>query len=137
MSNQVAAKPRYDNLDLLKAISIFVVSCSKTVVSSGKTEDNGTDTVESEKIDYTADLSTERYDGYNYRIYVRNGFSTLVNDFEFKPYSNGMGAIGLPGDFSSASRFVRALFAKNHASSDSDEIRRVFSILNTVFIPLG
>ena len=25
MSNQVAAKPRYDNLDLLKAISIFVV----------------------------------------------------------------------------------------------------------------
>ena len=63
--------------------------------------------------------------------------SSLVNDYEFQPYSNGMGAIGLPGDFSSASRFVRALFAKNHASSDSDEIRRAFSILNTVFIPLG
>ena len=63
--------------------------------------------------------------------------STLARDFEFKAYSRGMGAIGLPGDFSSPSRFVRALFMKNHASYDDDEIRRFFSILNTVCIPFG
>ncbi len=63
--------------------------------------------------------------------------STLAKSFEFKAYSNGMGAIGLPGDFSSASRFVRALFSKNHASIYDDEVYRAFSILSTVFIPLG
>ncbi len=63
--------------------------------------------------------------------------STLAQGYKFKPYSRGMGALGLPGDFSSASRFVRALFMKNHASSDSDEVGRIFSILNTVYIPLG
>lgn len=63
--------------------------------------------------------------------------STLSNSLELQSYSNGMGAIGLPGDFSSASRFIRAVFAREHASFDSDEIGRFFSILNTVFIPLG
>ena len=63
--------------------------------------------------------------------------STLTLDYELSAYSRGLGAFGLPGDFSSASRLVRAVFAKNHASADSDEIRRFFSILNTVYIPLG
>lgn len=63
--------------------------------------------------------------------------STLACDYELSAYSRGLGAFGLPGDYSSASRFVRAVFAKNHASADSDEIRRFFSVLNTVYIPLG
>ncbi len=36
---------------------------------------------------------------------------------EMKPYSRGMGAIGLPGDSSSASRFVRAAFNASTAEA--------------------
>ena len=56
-------------------------------------------------------------------------------------YSRGMGAIGLPGDFSSASRFVRVAFAKRHAIADkgNDEsgISQFFHILGTVEQPRG
>ena len=55
-------------------------------------------------------------------------------------YSRGMGAIGLPGDYSSASRFVRATFAKNHTSHEEDErgeVNRFFHIMDTVSVPRG
>ncbi|MBO5845267.1 MAG: choloylglycine hydrolase [Clostridia bacterium] len=52
-------------------------------------------------------------------------------------YSRGMGAIGLPGDLSSASRFVRAVFAKNHTLACESEISRFFHIMDTVSQPLG
>ena len=51
------------------------------------------------------------------------------------PYSRGMGAMGLPGDFSSASRFVRAAFVRQNAVCDSDEafgVSQFFHILGTV-----
>lgn len=51
------------------------------------------------------------------------------------PYSRGMGAIGLPGDFSSASRFVRAAFVRENSVSDADEMASVsqfFHILGAV-----
>lgn len=50
-------------------------------------------------------------------------------------YSRGMGAIGLPGDVSSASRFVRAAFVKHHAISSPDEshsVSQMFHILGAV-----
>ena len=50
-------------------------------------------------------------------------------------YSRGMGAMGLPGDLSSASRFVRAAFTKLHAvSGDSEEesVNQFFHILGAV-----
>lgn len=52
-----------------------------------------------------------------------------------KPYSNGMGGIGLPGDLSSASRFIRAVFIKwNSVCADDDDssINQFFHILNSV-----
>jgi choloylglycine hydrolase len=52
-----------------------------------------------------------------------------------EPYSRGMGAIGLPGDLSSQSRFVRAAFSKlNSVSGDSEEesVSQFFHILGTV-----
>ena len=55
-------------------------------------------------------------------------------------YSRGMGAIGLPGDFSSSSRFVRAAFLKNNTSallSENGEINRFFHITDSLSIPLG
>lgn len=56
------------------------------------------------------------------------------------PFSRGMGAIGLPGDFSSSSRFVRAVFCKSHATKKADkraEINRFFHLLDAVSVPLG
>jgi len=50
-------------------------------------------------------------------------------------YSRGMGALGLPGDLSSQSRFVRAAFVKLHAVSEPSEVESVnqmFHILGSV-----
>ena len=55
-------------------------------------------------------------------------------------YSLGMGALGLPGDFSSASRFVRALFVKENSVSERNEksnVNQFFHILNSVSMPKG
>ena len=51
-----------------------------------------------------------------------------------------MGALGLPGDYSSASRFVRALFVKENAVSEHNEsasVNQFFHILNAVAMPKG
>ena len=55
-------------------------------------------------------------------------------------YSAGLGALGLPGDYSSASRFIRALFVKECSVSEHNEHSRVnqfFHILNSVAMPKG
>ena len=52
-----------------------------------------------------------------------------------EPYSNGMGAMGLPGDLSSASRFVRAAFVKENSVCHEDELSSItqfFHILGAV-----
>ena len=41
-------------------------------------------------------------------------------DVTLEPYSRGMGGIGLPGDLSSASRFVRAAFTRMNSVCDAD-----------------
>ncbi len=51
------------------------------------------------------------------------------------PYSRGMGGIGLPGDLSSASRFVKASFTKLNSLSGNNEVENVsqfFHILTSV-----
>ena len=57
-----------------------------------------------------------------------------------KNYSLGLGAFGLPGDFSSVSRFIKALFVKENSASESDEksnVNQFFHILNSVAMPKG
>lgn len=57
-----------------------------------------------------------------------------------KPYSRGMGAIGLPGDLSSMSRFVRASFTKlNSVSGETEEekVSQFFHILYSVYQQRG
>lgn len=59
-----------------------------------------------------------------------NKFSKVLN---LKEYSRGMGALGLPGDLSSQSRFVRAAFVKmNSVSGDSEQesVSQLFHILH-------
>lgn len=60
---------------------------------------------------------------------------TFAKNLNLEKYSRGMGAIGLPGDLSSQSRFVRAAFVKMNSVSSSDETESVsqfFHILNSV-----
>ena len=62
----------------------------------------------------------------------RNTFAPVI---KLDVYSRGMGAIGLPGDVSSQSRFVRAAFTKLNSVSDPDEkssVGQFFHILGSV-----
>ncbi len=62
----------------------------------------------------------------------KNLFSDKLS---LKAYSRGMGALGLPGDLSSQSRFVRAAFARlNSVSGDSEaeSVSQFFHILGSV-----
>lgn len=55
------------------------------------------------------------------------GDYTIIND------SRGTGAVGLPGDLSSRSRFVRAAFYKSFSVSEPEEdVNQVFHILDSV-----
>lgn len=55
-------------------------------------------------------------------------------------YSRGMGALGLPGDLSSQSRFVRASFARRFTKiceGERESVCQAFHILDFVSQPLG
>ncbi len=56
-------------------------------------------------------------------------------DIDLTTYSRGMGAIGLPGDLSSASRFAKVAFTKLNSVSKDDEkssVSQFFHILGSV-----
>ena len=61
-----------------------------------------------------------------------NRFST---ELELKTYSRGMGALGLPGDLSSASRFVRVAYTRANSvsgESETESVGQFFHILGSV-----
>lgn len=61
--------------------------------------------------------------------------TSFLRGYDLKQYSKGMGAIGLPGDLSSQSRFVRAAFTKMNSISKANEVESVsqfFHILGSV-----
>ncbi len=61
--------------------------------------------------------------------------NTFSENYGLHPYSRGMGAMGLPGDNSSASRFVRAAFTKLNSvsgESENESVCQFFHILGTV-----
>ena len=65
---------------------------------------------------------------------------TFAEDVELTQYSRGMGALGLPGDLSSSSRFVRAAFHRMNAESGETEVESVsqfFHLLGSVEMPNG
>lgn len=70
----------------------------------------------------------------------KNTFAGGHAALELKTCSRGMGAIGLPGDASSMSRFVRAAFVKwNSVSGDSEteSVSQFFHILKSVEMQRG
>ena len=61
--------------------------------------------------------------------------NTFAEELDLKPYSRGMGGMGLPGDLSSASRFVKATFTNMNSlsgESESESISQFFHILGSV-----
>ncbi len=69
--------------------------------------------------------------------YAENRFAS---NLPLQQYGNGMGAIGLPGDTSSASRFVRAAFHKANSLCDEEEessVTQFFHILDSVAMVQG
>ena len=61
--------------------------------------------------------------------------NTFAPDLPLTAYSRGMGGMGLPGDLSSASRFVKAAFTKLNSlsgDSESESISQFFHILGSV-----
>lgn len=67
----------------------------------------------------------------------KNNFSDKL---PLSQYSRGMGSLGLPGDMSSASRFIRAAFTTlNSVSEDTEEesVSQFFHILNSVYQQKG
>jgi len=65
----------------------------------------------------------------------KNPDNTFGDGVDLKEYSRGMGAIGLPGDLSSSSRFVKASFTRANSYCDNDNLEGVsqfFHILTSV-----
>ena len=61
--------------------------------------------------------------------------NNFAKGLDLKEYSRGMGAIGLPGDLSSASRFVKVAFTRMNSVSDGSEeesVGQFFHILGSV-----
>lgn len=77
----------------------------------------------------------------NYRnLNIQNGDNNFAKDLELVNYCQGLGAIGLPGDVSSMSRFVRAVFVKENAFCEKDEnssVGQFFHLLSFVEKPRG
>lgn len=72
----------------------------------------------------------------NYRhLSSENPDNSFSKALDLQAYSRGMGAIGLPGDLSSQSRFVRVSFVKMNSKSKDDEensVSQFFHILGSV-----
>ena len=72
----------------------------------------------------------------NYRnLSTDNPENLFAKGLELKTYSRGMGAMGLPGDLSSQSRFVKVAFTKMNSlsgDSESESVSQFFHILTSV-----
>ena len=81
---------------------------------------------------------------FNYQLFNLNNYmalsreqpeNTFAPELSLSKYSRGMGGMGLPGDLSSMSRFVRVAFTKMNSvsgDSESESISQFFHILGSV-----
>ncbi len=64
----------------------------------------------------------------------------MAENLSVPVYCDGMSAIGLPGDYSSASRFVKAVFVSQNAlefDTDEESVENFFHMLDSVKMPKG
>ena len=81
---------------------------------------------------------------FNIQMFLLNQYMNLspkqpenlfAKDIDLDKYSRGMGAIGLPGDLSSSSRFAKVAFTKLHSvsgDSENESVNQFFHILGSV-----
>ena len=81
---------------------------------------------------------------FSYQMFALNNYpsvsrkqpkSIFADVFKLDTYSRGMGGLGIPGDLSSQSRFVKVAFTKLNSVSKSDEnesVSQFFHILGSV-----
>ena len=84
---------------------------------------------------------------FDFHLHNLNRYLNLTSEpatdrsgMELTAFSNGMGALGLPGDFSSTSRFVKAAFVKHNSVCPDDTescINQFFHLLSSVAMPRG
>lgn len=86
---------------------------------------------------------------FDMQLFHLNNYMHLSNSFPknhfsqklaFQTYSNGMGALGMPGDWSSQSRFIKASFVKMNsdcAATETNSVNQFFHILGSVAHPRG
>ena len=88
---------------------------------------------------------------FDYQLFNLNNYMSLINsapqntfamnnNLKLEQYSRGMGAMGLPGDYSSMSRFVRATFVKMNSvsgNSENESVSQFFHILQSMAMPRG
>lgn len=71
---------------------------------------------------------------------AEQAINLFSDKLDLKNYSRGMGALGLPGDWTSPSRFVRAAFTRMNArsgNSEEESVSQFFHILGSVEHPRG
>lgn len=82
------------------------------------------------------EFQTQIFNINNYINLTREEPETrFAEGFDLNKYSRGMGALGLPGDLSSMSRFVRASFTRLNSvcgESENESVSQFFHILDTV-----
>ena len=86
---------------------------------------------------------------FDYHLMNINNYSSLhegksenkfSDELKFNNYSLGLGALGLPGDFSSPSRFIKATFVKYKSKlgkGEAESFNQFFHILDSVAMPKG
>lgn len=85
---------------------------------------------------------------FPFQMFALNDFAGLsaknpeisFGNLKLDLYSRGMGALGLPGDFSSRSRFVKAAFVKSNMvfeKCETEAVNAVFHLLGMVEQPKG
>ena len=82
------------------------------------------------------EFQTQIFNINNYMNLTREEPETrFAEGFDLNKYSRGLGALGLPGDLSSMSRFVRASFRRLNSvcgESENESVSQFFHILDTV-----
>ncbi len=66
--------------------------------------------------------------------------NTITNLMDVQPLGHGVGGLGLPGDSSTTSRFIRAVFVKSHSKCspvESSNLSQFFHILDNVAVARG
>lgn len=75
-----------------------------------------------------------------HKTYLQNFAGLSAKNKYDNMYSGGLGGFSLPGDFSSPSRFVKAVFVKEHSvcgKSENESVAHFFHLLDSVAVPSG